>query len=80
MGHIEPIYSLDSKLLLISLCSIRILNILKVIAEMLNPPYNTDKTPKRGSIGARNAICKLPDLCKVSSNGRRYQFCIPNAK
>ena len=32
-GHIERICSLESKLLLISICSVRILNILEVIAK-----------------------------------------------
>ena len=32
-GHIKTVCSLDSKLLLISICSIRILNILEVIAK-----------------------------------------------
>ena len=37
MEHIETVCSLESKVFLISICFIRILNILEVIAKLLNP-------------------------------------------
>ena len=40
MEHIEPICSLESELFFVSICLIRILDVQKVIAKIVNPTQN----------------------------------------